>query len=106
MSHALSGSIFETSVDFSHRMKPPSEHMKHSWLLAILGLIGSACTSYTVKTIPIEVPTNYVNTRAARGVTVAADVYGTADRYQAVFDTAPSYERGYLGINLVFFNDS
>ncbi len=35
-----------------------------------------------------------------------ADLYDTQEKYQSVFDTAPSYERGYLPINVIVFNNS
>ena len=35
-----------------------------------------------------------------------ADLYDSQEKYQRVFDTAPSYERGYLPINVIVFNNS
>jgi hypothetical protein len=69
-------------------------------------LLTGACASYAARSVPILQPTAYDHQQAQNGVIVAADVYGTAQKYRRVFDTAPSYERGYLGINVVVFNDS
>ncbi|OFV93923.1 MAG: hypothetical protein A3G76_00685 [Acidobacteria bacterium RIFCSPLOWO2_12_FULL_65_11] len=81
--------------------------MKRHYLQGIpLLLLLSACASYAVRTVPINVPTAYPNKSIVGELTFVADVYGTAAKYRSVFDTIPSYERGYLGVNLIFFNDS
>ena len=68
-----------------------------------------ACASYSARTVPILAPGSYSYQQPvddAGDIVIAADLYDTETKYQSVFDTAPSYERGYLGINVLVFNDS
>ena len=39
-------------------------------------------------------------------IVLIADLCDSEEKYQSVFDTAPSYERGYLPINVIVFNNS
>lgn len=69
-------------------------------------LAMAACASYTARTVPINQPNAYAHQQSVAGLTVVADVYGTEPKYKSVFDTVPSYERGYLPINVIVYNDS
>jgi hypothetical protein len=51
--------------------------------------------------------TDRVSAQAVSGRrSVVADVYTTESKYKAVFDTIPSFGRGYLLIDMIIFNDS
>ena len=77
------------------------------FLFGVAVAVGvSACASYAVRTVPILPPDIYQFQEAVGDVVLIADLYDTTARYQSVFDTAPSYERGYLGINVLVFNNS
>ena len=65
-----------------------------------------SCTSYSSRVVPIRAPASYQHRVVLDDVVLAADLYDTQEKYQSVFDTAPSYERGYLPINVIVFNDS
>ena len=73
-------------------------------VVAVCGLC--ACASYSSRTVPILAPTSYPNQAAVGDVVLVADLYDTREKYQSVFDTAPSYERGFLPINVIVFNNS
>src|SRR3972149_577691 len=71
--------------------------MKRHYLQGIpLLLLLSACASYAVRTVPINVPTAYPNKSIVGELTFVADVYGTAAKYRSVFDTIPTADRSAL----------
>jgi hypothetical protein len=69
-------------------------------LVPLLVFLG-ACASYAVRTVPISAPSGYPGRSVVGELTVVADVYGTEEKYRSLFDIVPSYERGYLGVNLI-----
>ncbi len=73
---------------------------------AVIASLAIACASYSSRTVPILAPTSYPNQTAVEDVVLVADLYDTQEKYQTVFDTAPSYDRGYLPINVIVFNNS
>ena len=77
-------------------------------VLAVVGVVvlGVGCASYAAKTVPINQPQAYPHKQTVENVTIVADVYTTEAKYKSVFDTIPSFERGYLPINVIIYNDS
>lgn len=73
-------------------------------MVAVWGLC--ACASYSSRTVPILAPASYANQAAIGDAVLVADLYDTQRKYESVFDTAPSYERGFLPINVIVFNNS
>lgn len=73
---------------------------------AALAAVCVGCTSYTARQIQIRSPEDYRARATVGQVTLAADKLDTHAKWDAVFDTAPAYERGYDAINVVVFNDS
>ena len=72
----------------------------------VVAALTIACASYAVRTVPILAPTSYQHQITVGDVVLIADLYDSQEKYQSVFDTAPSYERGYLPINVIVFNNS
>ncbi len=80
--------------------------MPRIMVLGVVGAVMTACASYSARIVPILAPASYPNQATVGDVVLVADVYDTQQKYQSVFDTAPSYERGYLPINVIVFNNS
>ena len=78
-------------------------------IVGVCGVVAAltiACTSYAARTVPILASTTYQHQITVGDVVLIADLYDSQEKYQRVFDTAPSYERGYLPINVIVFNNS
>ena len=82
--------------------------MKLNFMVLLLSILifGIGCASYNAKSVAVHKSGSYPHKSTVSEVTIVADVYGTEKKYKSVFDTCPSYERGYIGINLIFFNNS
>ena len=80
--------------------------MKPIAVVVVVASLTIACASYSARTVPILAPTSYQHQITVGDVVLIADLYDSQEKYQSVFDTAPSYERGYLPINVIVFNNS
>jgi len=81
-------------------MKTSSTFLALAMTLAFL-----SCASYTVHQVPIQPIEQYsITAQIDSDLDVALEIYDNARKYKTVFDTKPSYERGYLAISFFFFN--
>jgi len=72
-------------------------------ILAVMVCVTS-CASYKAQSVPIQPVEHYAtHTDIDQDLEVALLPYDNAHDYKSVFDTKPSYERGYLAISFFFF---
>ena len=69
-------------------------------------LLAVGCASYSAKPVVVGDVKQYEYHAEQSGVTVVADPYDTDRKYKSVFNTKPSYQRGYLGVNIIVGNNS